>query len=51
MEPALEARISARIAEMMRGRTILVVSHRADPAFKADHTIRVEAGRVIATRT
>lgn len=51
MEPALEARISARIAEMMRGRTILVVSHRADPAFKADHMIRVEAGRVIATRT
>jgi len=45
IEPAREDRIRRRIAEMMRGRTILVVSHRSTPSIDADHTVFVENGR------
>lgn len=49
LEPQREARIRARIAGMMQGRTVLVVSHRTDAAVGADAVIAIEGGRVTCT--
>ncbi len=46
LEPALEDRIKARIATMMAGRTMLVVSHRRDALQDFDVVIRIEGGRI-----
>jgi len=46
LEPALEDRIKTRIAALMAGKTVLVVSHRANANAAAAAVIRIEAGRV-----
>jgi ATP-binding cassette, subfamily B, bacterial MsbA len=46
LEPALEDRIKARIAKVMEGRTMLVVSHRRDALQDFDSVIRIEGGRI-----
>lgn len=45
LEPALEERIKTRIAETMKGKTLLIVSHRHDALGSADTIVRIEAGR------
>ncbi len=47
LEPAMEQRIMGRIAERMRGKTILIVSHRTGAEAMADRTIRLRSGRVV----
>jgi ABC-type multidrug transport system fused ATPase/permease subunit len=46
LEPDLEARIRSRIAEVLPGRTLIVVSHRPEELASADTVVRIEAGRV-----
>jgi ATP-binding cassette, subfamily B, bacterial MsbA len=46
LEPDREDRIIARILELMHGRTLVVVSHRASPVLRPDVTILVEDGSV-----
>lgn len=50
IEPDREERIRTRIGAMMQGRTVLIVSHRPDPAFRPDRTIRIAAGRVVGQK-
>lgn len=47
LEPNREDRIRGRIARMMKGRTILVISHRANSTAGADTTFRIEAGGIL----
>ena len=47
IEPAREDRIRRRIAEAMAGRTVLVVSHRADPALASETTIEIAGGHAL----
>jgi ABC-type multidrug transport system fused ATPase/permease subunit len=47
LEPAMEERIMARIAERMRGGTTLIVSHRTGAEAMADKVVRLNAGRVV----
>jgi ABC-type transport system involved in cytochrome bd biosynthesis fused ATPase/permease subunit len=42
----MEKRIMARIAERMRGKTMLIVSHRTGADEMADRTVRIAGGRV-----
>ena len=48
LEPEREDRILIRILEQMRGRTLIVVSHRVSPVLRPDTTIAVERGRARA---
>jgi ABC-type multidrug transport system fused ATPase/permease subunit len=48
LEPALEDRIRANIANRMASATVLVVSHRADAAAQSDAELRIEKGRIVA---
>ncbi|SFH50534.1 ATP-binding cassette, subfamily B, MsbA [Palleronia marisminoris] len=50
LETALEDRIRDRIFERLKGRTIILVSHRSGTAHMADDVIRIEDGRVTETR-
>ncbi len=47
LEPALEERIKERIFSMMKGKTILSVSHRHDALKTADVVIAVAGGKVL----
>jgi ABC-type multidrug transport system fused ATPase/permease subunit len=47
LEPAMEQRIMARIAERMKGVAIIMVSHRAGAETMADRVINVRAGRIV----
>lgn len=49
IEPAREDRIRRRISENMKGRTLLVISHRGDPKITANNIISIRAGRVVDT--
>ncbi|MGQ5702084.1 ABC transporter ATP-binding protein [Sandaracinobacteroides sp. A072] len=49
LEPALEERIRERITALMAGKTMLVVSHRADALSHVDHVVRIKAGRIQRT--
>ncbi len=46
LEPEREDRILSRILDLMRGRTLVFVSHRASPILRPDTAIWVEDGRV-----
>ena len=46
LEPQREARIRERIAGLMAGKTVLVVSHRTDAAIGADSIIAIDDGQV-----
>ena len=50
IEPDRELRIRDRIAEVMRGGTILVVSHRVDAAVAADSRVAIAKGRIVPAR-
>lgn len=47
IEPAREDRIRRRIDDMMDGRTLLIISHRSDPAIDAINVISIKDGRVL----
>lgn len=47
LEPDREIRIFDRIAAAMRGRTILVVSHRSETTYRPDRVIRISEGHVV----
>ena len=40
--------MQAALAELMRGRTTLVIAHRLATVLKADRIVVLEAGRVVA---
>jgi ABC-type multidrug transport system fused ATPase/permease subunit len=46
LEPELEAEIRGRIADVLPGRTLIVVSHRPEELAGADAVVKIEAGRV-----
>ncbi len=48
LDAAGESEVSAALAELMRGRTALIIAHRLHMAFEADEVIVLEGGRVIA---
>lgn len=48
LDAAGESDVSAALADLMRGRTALIIAHRLHMAFEADEVIVLEAGRVIA---
>lgn len=47
LEPDREVRIFGRIATAMRGRTILVISHRSETTYRPDRVIRISEGQVV----
>ncbi len=47
LEPVREMRIRERIAKMMQGKTVLVVSHRTDAAVGADTIVEIDGGRIV----
>jgi ABC-type multidrug transport system fused ATPase/permease subunit len=49
LDADLERRIRDALRERFRGRTLLVISHRQATVADADHVVRLEAGRVIAS--
>ncbi len=48
LEADREIRIRERIVAHMRGRTVIVVSHRTNTIEMADHVVRIAGGRVVA---
>lgn len=51
LEPVREDRIRQRIAHLMAGRTVIVVSHRRDAATSADEIVRLVGGKVTTIRS
>jgi ABC-type multidrug transport system fused ATPase/permease subunit len=51
LDAASEARVTARIEELVRGRTTLVITHSLALARRADRVLVLEAGRVVQDGT
>ena len=47
LDPSTESDIVDRLAELRRGRTTIVVTHRLDLARRADRVVVIEAGRIV----
>jgi ABC-type multidrug transport system fused ATPase/permease subunit len=47
----LEREIRANVATVMRGGTIVIITHRVETILDADHVIHLEGGRVVAEGT
>jgi ATP-binding cassette subfamily B protein len=47
IDPATEAQVMSGYEAVMRGRTTIVISHRLEPARRADRVVVVDGGRVI----
>jgi ATP-binding cassette subfamily B protein len=47
VDPAMEAQVVAGYEAVMRGRTTIVISHRLEPARRADRVIVLRGGRVV----
>ena len=50
LDPASAELVADAIEHLREGRTLLVISHRPEPAQRADRVITLEAGRVVAER-
>jgi ATP-binding cassette subfamily C protein LapB len=48
MDNAAEARLKARLAEQLPGRTLLLITHRASLLSLVDRLIVLDAGRLVA---
>ena len=46
LDPATEAEVAAGYEELMRGRTTIVITHRADLARRADRIVTLERGAI-----
>jgi ATP-binding cassette subfamily B protein len=46
VDPAMEAQVMAGYEAVMRGRTTIVISHRLEPARRADRVVVLEGGRI-----
>jgi ATP-binding cassette, subfamily B, bacterial len=51
VDPTKEHEIRGALAEVMRGRTTIIIAHRVATIALADRVILVDAGRVIAEGT
>ena len=51
VDPSKEHEIRAALAEVMRGRTTIVIAHRSATIALADRVVMLDAGRVAATGT
>ena len=49
LDAALEDGIRARLRRAFAGRTLVLVTHREDAALTADHVVRLQGGRVVAS--
>ena len=49
LDAALEDGIRARLRRAFAGRTLVLVTHREDVALTADHVVRLQGGRVVAS--
>jgi ATP-binding cassette subfamily B protein len=47
VDPATEAQVMAGYEAVMRGRTTIVISHRLEPARRADRVVVVHGGRIV----
>ena len=46
-----EARVQAALAEVMKGRTTIVIAHRLSTVINADHIVVLEHGRLVEEGT
>src|SRR5262249_60041255 len=51
LDAATEARLADGYEAAMRGRTVIVITHRAEVARRADRIVAVEGARVLEART
>ena len=49
LDAALEDGIRVRLRRAFAGRTLVLVTHREDVALTADHVVRLQGGRVVAS--
>ena len=47
VDPAMEAQVVAGYEAVMRGRTTIVISHRLEPARRADRVVVLDRGRIV----
>ncbi len=47
VDPAMEAQVMAGYEAVMRGRTTIVISHRLEPARRADRVVVLEKGQIV----
>lgn len=47
LDPATEARLGESIAEVLAGRTALIVAHRLSTLERVDHIVMLERGRIV----
>ena len=47
VDPATEAQVMSGYEAVMRGRTTIVISHRLEPARRADRVVVVQGGRIV----
>jgi len=50
LDPSTEGRLVDGYEEVMRGRTIVVITHRMDVARRADRIIAIDGSRVLAAQ-
>ncbi|NTU58070.1 MAG: thiol reductant ABC exporter subunit CydD [Chlorobiaceae bacterium] len=50
-DPILETRLRAAMAELMRGRTVVMIAHRLESIRNADRIIVLDSGRVVQSGT
>jgi ATP-binding cassette, subfamily C, bacterial CydD len=50
LDPAIEAEVVDALADLLRDRTALVISHRATPTLVADRIVRLDTGRSVDAR-
>ena len=51
LDPATEAQVVSGYEAVMRGRTTIVISHRMEPARRADRVVVLEHGRIVEDGT
>jgi ATP-binding cassette, subfamily B, bacterial len=47
VDPATEAQVVSGYEAVMRGRTTIIISHRLEPARRADRVVVLERGRIV----
>jgi ATP-binding cassette subfamily B protein len=47
VDPAMEAQVMSGYEAVMRGRTTIVISHRLEPARRADRVVVLDRGRIV----
>jgi ABC-type multidrug transport system fused ATPase/permease subunit len=47
LDPSTESEIIDRLADIRRGRTTIVITHRLDLARRADRAVVIDGGRVV----